>query len=100
LKYARPDIGNNTIAYKGRRYWAIELAPDGKFDFVTKELGDYVLWDCLYDRAIATIIIQDDGSFIGTIMSHVPLSFEYGDIELAAKDLPREYDAYLKYVYD
>ena len=43
MKYTRSDIGYNTIAYKGRRFWVIELAQDEKFNFVTKELGEYVL---------------------------------------------------------
>ena len=49
MKYSRPDIGENTLAYKGRRYWIIELAPGGEFDFVTQELGDYAMYDCLYN---------------------------------------------------
>ena len=55
MKYTRPDIGDSTIAYRGCRYWVIKLAQDRKFDFVTKELGDCVLWDCLYNDFIATI---------------------------------------------
>ena len=55
MKYTRPDIGHNTIAYKSRRYWLIELAQDGQFYFVTKKLGYYVLWYCLFNNIIATI---------------------------------------------
>ena len=55
MKYTRSDISDNTIAYKGRRYLLIELAQDGQFYLVTKELGDYVLRDCLYNNIIETI---------------------------------------------
>jgi hypothetical protein len=98
MKYRRPEIGNNTLAYKGRRYWLIELAPDGKFDFVTKELGDYALWDCLYENVIATVRTKNDGDVVGTLLSHVELSYCFDNIEDAAKFLPKLYDVYLKQV--
>ena len=98
MKYTRPDIGRNTIAYKGRRYWMIELAKDGKFDFVTKEFGDYVLWDCLFNAVIATIRKAKEGGVIGSLQSHVELSYSFQNVEEAAKNLPVKYESYIKHV--
>ncbi len=98
MKYTRPDIGNNTIAYKGRRYWVIKLAQDGKFDFVTKELGDYVLWDCLFNGVIATIKDAKEGGVIGSLLSHVELSYSFESVDEAANSLPVQYENYLKYI--
>ena len=98
MKYTRPNIGDNTISYKGRRYWAIELAQDGELDFVTKELGNYVFWGCLYNDVIATIKDTKEGGGIGTIMSHVDLSSSFNSIEVAAKFLPAQYESYQNYV--
>jgi hypothetical protein len=98
MKYHRPDIGNNTLAYKGRRYWVIELAQDGKFDFVTKELGDYVLWDCLFNGVLATIKNTKGGGVVGSLMSHVELSYSFRNIEDAAKTLPTYYEGYIKHI--
>lgn len=98
MKYTRPDIGNNTIAYKGRRYWVIELAQDGEFDFVGKELADYVLWDCRFSGTIATIKDAKEGGVIGSLHSHVELSYSFDTVEDAAKSLPELFDSYIQSV--
>ena len=99
MKYSRPDIGENTLAYKGRRYWIIELAPGGEFDFVTQELGDYAMYDCLYNGVLATLKNTVDGGVSGTLVSHVELTYEFNDIREAAKWLPEHWDDYCKAIH-
>jgi hypothetical protein len=101
MRYTRPDIGENTLAYKGRRYWIVKLTPGGEFNFVTHEHGiaEYVLWDCLYDGVIATLKDTQDGGVSGTLMSHVELTDVFSDIDEAAKMLPLFWDEYNKAVH-
>lgn len=44
MRYVTPDLEGNTIAYKGRRYWLIELAEDGMFQCVDTSVADYVVF--------------------------------------------------------
>jgi hypothetical protein len=99
MKYRRPDIGENSIAYKGRRYWVIELAPNGKFDWMDKSSGEYALWDCLCDAIIATIKLNSDDKFIGEIVAHVDCgSREFASLPEAVGCLAAESDWYSKAV--
>ena len=52
-RYTRPDIGKNNLSYKGRRYWFVEIVPDGEFEGWEKSDYDYVLYDCLIGAVIA-----------------------------------------------
>jgi hypothetical protein len=97
MRYIRPDIGENTLAYKGRRYWIIKSSPGGKFDFVTCDLAEYVMWDCLCSGVLA-ILKHTDCGVSSTLMSHVELTYAFDDIEQAAKVLPVYWDDYLRVV--
>jgi hypothetical protein len=97
MNYLRPDLGENTIAYKCRRYWIIELAPNGRIDWVSKSDFDYVLWDGDIGAVIAMLNNSDNGTFVGTILSHVDLgTHEYSSLREATKDLAKHSDAYSK----
>jgi hypothetical protein len=97
MRYRRPDIGENSLAYKGRRYWVIELTPNGEFDRMDKSMGDYALWDCLFDAIIATIKLNNDGKFIGEIVAHVDCgSREFVSLREAVGGLAAEFDWYSK----
>jgi hypothetical protein len=96
MRYTRPDIGEHKLAYRGRRYWIIELTPGGEFDFVTHELGDYAMYDCLYNGVLATLKNTDDGGISGTLMSHVELMYAFNDVEEAAALLPKYWAGYCR----
>ncbi len=90
MKYTRPELGNNTIAYRGRRYWVIELALDGKIDWAAKSDCDYVLWDGDIGAVIALLNNSAGGNFEGKITSHVDLgSHQYPSLREATKDLAK-----------
>ena len=40
LKYIRPDLGTNKVAYKERRYWVIEIDPNGEFEWMDRSFAD------------------------------------------------------------
>ena len=69
VKYITPDLEGNRLAYRGRRYWLVELADGASFQCVDKEEADYVVFDRLDDAPIARVTRIPDGTFeISTIM--------------------------------
>jgi hypothetical protein len=95
MRYARPDIGENALAYKGRRCWAIAIKSDGEFEDIDSSLADYVLWDCLDGGSIAVIKDSQDKKYIGEIIAHVEMDrHEYSSLREAVIGLEKEYDWY------
>ena len=49
MKYTYPDLKNSSLAYKGRRFWIIEIAEGDTFaaDMYWED-GDYIFYDALY----------------------------------------------------
>ncbi len=99
MPYTRPDLGKNTIAYRGSRYWVIEIAEGEVFDYHDKSDCDYVLWDGEYETGIATIKDDGDGQFTGKINSHVDLgTHEFSTLKEAVKVLSHNVESYLDVV--
>ncbi len=97
MKYTRPDVGNNCIAYRGRRYWVIELAGDDNFLGWESLDCNFVLYDCLDVCPLALIDRTDDGKFVGKILSHHDTGeFEYDNLQEAASGLSAVVDWYAK----
>ena len=69
MKYITPDLEGNRLAYRGRRYWPVELADGASFQCVDKEEADYVVFDRLDDAPIARVTRMPDGTLeVATIM--------------------------------
>lgn len=69
MRYVTPDLEGNSIAYKGRRYWLIELAEDGMFQCVDTSIADYVVFDRLDNAPIGRVAkIPGGGLEVSTIM--------------------------------
>ena len=69
MKYITPDLEGNRLAYRGRRYWLVELADGASFQCVDKEEADYVVFDRLDDAPIARVTRMPDGTLeVATIM--------------------------------
>lgn len=68
-RYVTPDLEGNMIAYKGRRYWVVELAEDGQFQCVDTSIADYVVFDRYDNAPIGRVIQIPGGAFeVSTIM--------------------------------
>ena len=39
MRYVTPGLEGNTVAYKGRRFWIVELADDGTFQNVDRDVA-------------------------------------------------------------
>ena len=69
MKYITPDLKGNRLAYRGRRYWLVELAEGTSFQCIDKEVADYVVFDRLDNAPIARVTRMPDGTFeVATIM--------------------------------
>ena len=69
MRYVTPDLEGNIIAYKGRRYWLVELAEDGQFQCVDTSIADYVVFDRLDNAPIGRVARMPGGGFeVSTIM--------------------------------
>lgn len=56
MRYSSPDLEGNRLAYKGRRFWIVEIADGGSFHgFDRKEFGEYAVYDRLYGGVSAVI---------------------------------------------
>lgn len=97
MKYVRPDVGDNMLVYRGRRYWIIKIAPNDDFEGWDREWCDYVLYDCLEAVVIGLIKDSDDGKFTGQIISHVELdSHEHASLRDMASALSKQLDWYAR----
>ena len=64
MRYQTPDLEGNSIAYKGRRFWVIELAEGGSFQNLPRaEFGEFVVFDRSDNAAIATVRVRPNGKF-------------------------------------
>lgn len=66
MRYTSPELEGNSLAYRGRRFWVVELAANGSFQGFTEELGEYVVFDRLYNGVAASIRRMDDGRLLVT----------------------------------
>ena len=52
LRYKPPELSGHNVAFKGRRYWIIEVDEDHPFDWVSTDLGKFAV----YDKELSTTI--------------------------------------------
>ncbi|MBT4700057.1 MAG: hypothetical protein HOB79_03210 [Rhodospirillaceae bacterium] len=94
-KYIRPDLGKNSLAYRGLRYWLIEIAPDNEFEGWKKSDCDFVLFDCLLGGLVALAKKNEGGRISGKIIAHVETdTHEFSSLRDAAKGLAAEAEGY------
>lgn len=51
-RYIRPALSECILAYKGRRYWVIEIPEGGVFEGFSKQVADLLVWDGSYGTVI------------------------------------------------
>jgi hypothetical protein len=87
VRYYTPDLEGNRIAYKGRRFWIVEVLPGGGFQgFGPPEWGDFVVYDRLYGGPLACVTRNQDGIFSATTVTYLESQCEASTLkELAQK---------------
>src|SRR3954449_4727747 len=51
-RYKPPELTGHKVAFKGRRWWIIEVDEEHPFDWVTSELGSFAI----YDKAEGSVV--------------------------------------------
>ena len=67
-KYTPPKLDTHAVVYKGRRYWVIELDELHPFEFVSKDMGDYVVYDLRESEIIGIASRSKSGAFVCTTL--------------------------------
>jgi hypothetical protein len=76
-RYTPPELEGHKVAYRGRRFWIIEVDEQHPFDWVEAVFGEYTIWDAA-DVATAGYAKKDPrGGFLCT--------FQYGLHELECR---------------
>ena len=63
MRYVTPDLEGNDLAYKGRRFWVVDLAGGGSFQGIHHATADYVIYDRFGDVAMARVMRREGGGF-------------------------------------
>lgn len=106
MNYVFPDLQSSTLAYKGRRFWIIEIAEGDNFDSTTKEDADYIFYDAQYQAIYgaglyANISKTDSNTYlVQPTTTHVDMSFEVDSLMDVVKTLPKVMESYLKTCFD
>ncbi|MCA9423293.1 MAG: hypothetical protein KC592_19900 [Nitrospira sp.] len=102
MPYTFPNLKNSSLAYKGRRFWIIEIAEGDNFDSITKEDADYIFYDAQYQAIYgaglyAKISKTDSNKFlVQPTTTHVDMSFEVDTLRNVVKTLPKVMESYLQ----
>lgn len=72
-KHKFPDLGGRDILYRGRRYIAFSVNMSAPFHGYESD-HNFVIWDGLYDGAVAVGTVMEDGTVKGELVfSHVEI---------------------------
>ncbi len=59
MKYTSPNVGDNKVAYKGKRYWIVEFSGNDKIDGFGRENCQFIMYDKDRNGILAYIDMKD-----------------------------------------
>jgi len=62
-RYKPPELNGNKVAFRGRRFWVIEIAEGRWFDIVDKDVAEYAVYDAADGLTIACASRKEGGGF-------------------------------------
>lgn len=83
-KYCFPDLSNKRLLYVGRRYIAFSVSQSQPFKGYESDYN-FVIWDGMYDAAVAVGMVMDDGTVTGE------LAFSHVEIDIPTAKSMREF---------
>jgi hypothetical protein len=92
----RPKLNGHKVAYRGRRYWVIEIDDDHPFEYFDASHGEFVIYDRRDAVVIATASRMEGGIYQCRLNSHVEISCEAQNIKDAVKASANAMDEYQK----
>jgi hypothetical protein len=93
-----PKLFGHKVAYKGKRYWVIELDCDHSFEGFDVNCGEFVIFDMRDAVVIATGCKMKGGIYHCRLNSHVEISCEAHNIKDAIKASANAMDEYQKVI--
>jgi len=99
MKYIPPDIGDNKVVYKGKRYWIIEFTGVDEIDGLGRDVCQYVMYDKLYQSILACIDIKDKKYYAYLNWGIDDISDSFETLKEVALNMPRMDVAYAKHCF-
>lgn len=99
MKYISPNVGDNKVVYKGKRYWIIEFTGKDKIDNLDRDVCQFVMYDKLYHGVFAMINMKGEKYYASLCWGIDDVSASYDTIKDVAKWVPIMDAWYLKHCY-
>jgi len=81
-KYEPPALDGHKVAFKGRRFWVIEVEEGRDFDCIGKDTADLAVYDAAERMTIAWATRKAGGGFAcGTACGQIAIQFDVERIE-------------------
>lgn len=96
--YVLPDIGDGQWIYRGKRYCAFELGVNQRFQGMTRELGDHVVYD-KSDQCVLGMIKKEGKKFRAVLVVQSQCSYVVKSLREAVSVVPGMADQYFKSVF-
>lgn len=96
MTYKKPEVGDNKVIYKGKRYWLIEFIGNDEIGYLGKNDCQYLLFDKLYDAPHTTVKFENGVFKASLAFSHVDITYEFDSLEKVIKVMPLVADDYTK----
>jgi len=95
--YKPPDLDGHKVAFKGTRFWVIEIEDGRDFDCISKDMADLAVYDAAERMTIAWATRKEGGGYAcGTACGQIAIEFEVDRIE----DLGRVSDERSRWLAD
>jgi hypothetical protein len=66
-RYQPPELNGHKVAYKGMRFWVIEIEEDRPFEWLSKDIADYAIYDKREQDILACALRDQPDGFICTV---------------------------------
>lgn len=99
MKYLPPNVGDNKVVYKGKRYWIIEFTSKDKIDKLGRDDCQFVMYDKLFQAVFAIVVMKEEKYYASLYWGIDDVSESYDTIKDVAKYVPIMDAWYLKHCY-
>ena len=99
MKYIPPNVGDNKVVYKGKRYWIIEFTGKDKIDGLDRDDCQFVMYDKLYQAVFAIVIMKEEKYYASLYWGIDDISEIFDTIKEVAKYVPIMDARYAKHCF-
>jgi hypothetical protein len=81
-RYKPPQLDGHKVAFKGKRFWVIEVEEGRDFQHVSKDYADFAIYDTAEKMIIGWALREEDGSFrCGTAAGQIEIQYNVEKLE-------------------